>query len=1007
MFRRFALFLAFGLSAAAATAQNPSEVRPLESGKPVERTIAGGESQTYQIALAAGQFIRVVAEQRGMDVKLSLAGPDGKPLIESDLTSIIGAPDSLAYEAAAAGTYQMVVRANGAATRSGAYVARLEVKDSATDQDHKRITAESLLNEALALRSEGKYTDPRLSQKLEQALALYRELEDPYSQALTLNWVGLTVRESGVQLEKAIEAYEQSLSLMRSVKLRAGESRVLLNLAQVFGNLGRPERVIQLADQALEISRTDKDRDGESNALRWLGFGYEATGHLDKGVEYQEQALAIMREMKANESGSLMNLGGAYSTMGRFEKAIEYYKQALAYARERKQREYELVALANLAGVVYKMGNLEKALEYSEQSLVIARAEKIPTYEASLLLDVAFYDEGLGRLDKAIEYSEMSVAMLRELGNPNQLLRGLYMLALRERTRNPKAARVHVEEALKIAEATRANLMSPESRAAVSAARQSVYKLYSHVLMLQHQAEPGKGLDALAFETSEFRRARSLLDLLSEASADIREGVDAALLQRERTAGQQLAEKARLLTRAKPEQVDALKKEIGRLETEYERAQAAIRKASPHYAALTQPQPIKLNEIQAQLDADTVLLEYSLGAPDQDQSYLWAITRDSLTSYNLPKGVVVEKSAREVYELLTARSTNKKGETASQRQTRMSQAEAKLPAAALELSKTLLAPVAAQLGKKRLVIVADGALQYIPFAMLPDPAAGNNQPLVVGHEIVSLPSASTLLFQRKELDGRAAAPKTLAVIADPVFDRSDDRVKTPAPEAAGIDGPKRASAADTRTLEHLADDSDDERGRRVIRRLPFTRQEAERLMSLAPKNTSFRAIDFDANRSNVLSSGLGEYRYIHFATHGVLDTERPGLSALVLSTVDADGKPRDGFLRANDIYNMKLSAELVVLSACQTGLGKEVKGEGLIGLTRGFMYAGAKRVVVSLWSVNDKATADLMANFYRGMLKYNERPAAALRAAQIEMWKQKKWQSPYYWAAFTMQGEWK
>ena len=151
-----------------------------------------------------------------------------------------------------------------------------------------------------------------------------------------------------------------------------------------------------------------------------------------------------------------------------------------------------------------------------------------------------------------------------------------------------------------------------------------------------------------------------------------------------------------------------------------------------------------------------------------------------------------------------------------------------------------------------------------------------------------------------------------------------------------------------------------------------------------------------------MNGDLAQYRYVHFATHGLLDSERPGLSALVLSTVDENGKARDGFLRANDIYNMKLSAELVVLSACQTGLGKEVKGEGLIGLTRGFMYAGAKRVVVSLWSVNDKATAYLMANFYRGMLKDQERPAAALRAAQIEMWKQKKWRSPYYWAAFTM-----
>jgi len=306
-------------------------------------------------------------------------------------------------------------------------------------------------------------------------------------------------------------------------------------------------------------------------------------------------------------------------------------------------------------------------------------------------------------------------------------------------------------------------------------------------------------------------------------------------------------------------------------------------------------------------------------------------------------------------------------------------------------------------------------LQYIPFAMLPDPVVGGRsspaknigQPLIVGHEVVSLPSASALAIQRTELAGRQPAPKMLAVIADPVFDRTDVRFRAQASVPEDKLLAQTGIPTDTRGLEHIADSSATDKGKLVIRRLPFTRQEADGLMALTPKNLSFRATDFQASRSNVLNGELAQYRYVHFATHGLLDTERPGLSALVLSTIDAEGKPQDGFLRANDIYNMKLPAELVVLSACQTGLGKEVKGEGLIGLTRGFMYAGAKRVVVSLWSVNDKATSDLMTEFYRGMLKDNERPAAALRAAQIEMWKHKKWQSPYYWAAFTMQGEWR
>ena len=541
--------------------------------------------------------------------------------------------------------------------------------------------------------------------------------------------------------------------------------------------------------------------------------------------------------------------------------------------------------------------------------------------------------------------------------------------------------------------------------------------------MRRHQAEPTKGFDALAVEVGERQRARSLLDLLTEANTDLRQSVDPTLLERERALAKQLNDKAQLKT-STPEEAGALKNEISQLENDYERAQVAIRNASPHYAALTQPQPLKLKEIQAQLDADTLLLEYSLG---EERSYLWAITKDSLTSYELPKGELIEKDARAVYELLTARSTSNRGETPSQRQARISDAETKLPAAAGELSQAILAPVAAQLGNKRLVIVADGALQYIPFAMLPEPSVvsgqlstaknngprttDNGQPLIVKHEVVSLPSASALAIQRSELAGRQPAPKMLAVIADPVFDRSDSRFTTPAAETGDKAQTRTINGDDARSIEHLAEKPGDKSAvttiRMVIPRLPFTRQEANQLMALAPKGSSFSAIDFQASRATALDPALGRYRYIHIATHGLLDTERPGLSALVFSMVDAEGKPQNGFLRANDIYNLKLPAELVVLSACQTGLGKDIKGEGLVGLTRGFMYAGAARVVVSLWNVNDKATADLMTKFYEKMLKQGQPPAAALRAAQVEMWNQKQWQSPYYWAAFTMQGEWR
>jgi len=273
--------------------------------------------------------------------------------------------------------------------------------------------------------------------------------------------------------------------------------------------------------------------------------------------------------------------------------------------------------------------------------------------------------------------------------------------------------------------------------------------------------------------------------------------------------------------------------------------------------------------------------------------------------------------------------------------------------------------------------------------------------LIQDHEIISLPSASALAVQRQGLANRKPAPNAVAVIADPVFSASDERLNAQAKACA----PKQApadSSSNTRIIEHLADDSG-----LIIRRLKFTRQEADQILAEAPRAKNLKAIDFKANRATATGGELSKYRYVHFATHGYIDSEHPDLSAIVLSLVDAEGKPQDGFLRANEIYNLNLPAELVVLSACETGLGKEIKGEGLVGLTQGFMYAGARRVVVSLWNVNDKATAELMARFYRGMLREKKTPAAALRAAQIEMSRQKQWQSSYYWAAFTLQGEWR
>jgi CHAT domain-containing protein len=330
----------------------------------------------------------------------------------------------------------------------------------------------------------------------------------------------------------------------------------------------------------------------------------------------------------------------------------------------------------------------------------------------------------------------------------------------------------------------------------------------------------------------------------------------------------------------------------------------------------------------------------------------------------------------------------------------------------------LLGPVSDLLESRRLLVVTEGALQFLPFAALPKPdlpgkdEAINQQSvtlLIADHEIVNLPSASVLAVLRQETKQRPAPPKMVVVLADPVFETDDPRVgaktipihpaATSPPSAGSLPAPNSHRAIRETGLSREGLD---------FPRLPATREEADSIMALIPEGAGLKVFGFDVNRAIAMGPELGQYRIVHFATHGVLDSEHPELSGLALSLVDEQGRAqKDGFLHLHDIYNMKLPVEMVVLSACNSGLGKEIRGEGLVGIVRGFMYAGAARVVASLWKVDDEATAALMKRFYQRILQEGQSPAKALQMAQLDLYRQKRWQSPFYWAAFILQGEWK
>ncbi|HWT01226.1 MAG TPA: CHAT domain-containing tetratricopeptide repeat protein [Pyrinomonadaceae bacterium] len=1040
-------------------ARGQAEIPALAIGRPVEGKMDGGETRLFRAELAAGEYLRAVVEQKGIDLAVALVGPDKKRLMEIDSPNGEYGPEPVSTVAERAGEYLIEVRSLDKKARPGLFEIRLEARREPTPADRSRARAERAFAEASPLVFQSAAQPRREAiEKLEAILPVFRSLEDRAMEALTLNTVAIGYHFSG-HLPQALRYYEQALPISKALNDSRGEARLLNNIGGVYDILGDPQKALDYYARALPLWQSSGPGSGQGDTLNNIGVIYYNLGDLQRALDYYNRALPLRRagDSRRKEADTLDNIGRAYTALGETGQALEHLQHALGLRRGAKDVQGEANSLDQLGFAYAARGETAKALGYYEQALPLRRAAGDRRGEARTLnnLGAAYAAQGepqkagahlaqslelyravgdrreeafvlvyLGKVhalqnqpQKAVEYYEQALALFRALGDRRAEAWAHQGIALAERDRgNLVQARAGIEAAVNLIEALRAQVLSQQLRASFFASKQDAYELYVDVLMRSHRLDPSRGDDAAALEVSERARARSLLEMMSEFSVDIRQGVDPSLLERERTLSQLLNAKSerlmRLLGQKNTEaQAAALKKEIGALEEDYQRAQGDIRQRSPRYAAITQPRPLGPREIQQLLDPDTLLLEYSLG---QTRSYLWAVGQNSLKSYELAGRDEIEQTARQLYDLVTARSLRKKGESADARRERISRADSEARAAAAKLSRLVLGPVASELGNKRLVIVTDGTLQYIPFAMLPvpkddrqSPAIDDYRPLIVEHEIVSLPSASTLAVQRKELAGRKPAPKAVAVVADPVFEGADARVKSRSRKGERPPADKTEDLAGTRILEHLGEQEAGAINRPRIPRLPYTRREAEQILAVAPGPASFRAVDFKANIRTALGGELSQYRYVHFATHGYIDSERPGLSAVVLSLVNERGEQQDGFLKTREIYNLNLPAELVVLSACQTGLGKEIKGEGLVGLTRGFMYAGAARVVVSMWNVSDRGTADLMARLYRGMIKDGQRPSAALRAAQLEMWKQKQWESPYYWAAFVQQGDWR
>jgi len=903
----------------------------------------------------------------------------------------------------------------------------------------------------------------------ERALELRLGLGDRWGLGQLYNNLGLTYSLMGYQ-PQAGENYEKALPLWRALGMRNEEMRTLVNAAKAHAETGdlnaaltQYQEVLNFCDaeiakegsplkpfavflkpfavnglglvydnwadsdaalgnynQALELFRANKDGrgGGEADVLDNLGWAHAFLGDARQALEYFTQALSIRERLNEPKgwAATLSNIGYAHTLLGQHEEALKHLALALPLSRRARDRRFEAYTLIWTGTVHVARNEPCKALEVYEQALSIQQEKGFADRRGqAITLDKMGEALALcGQTAEALKRYGRALELWKAVGDEQGRALSLYGLARVESARQNLAnARDRAEEAVAVVERLRSRVSRRQLQMTYFAGKQDYYALAIDIRMRLYGLTDSPSDVAAALSLSERGRTRNLIDLLTEARAGLPKGTSPQDAERSVRLEHEISGLTQELLRMRGiesgEDVAIVERKLSARMKEQEELQAAARKSGARSAGAIAGRPLTAGEIQQLLGDDTVLLQYALG---ERHSNLWAVRRTGIEHHQLAGRAELERAAEHLRDALTAYEPRRAGQSYGQYLARRRAAPEQYRQSALELGRLLLGSVAERLSGKRVVVVADGVLQYIPFEVLlvPATAAGGQTPtplapLLMQNEVVYQPSASTLaLLRGSRWPGNAS--KTVAVLADPVFDSNDRRVRAP--------GGGQDAAALTRTpprelVRSLRDVGDLGGEDFALAKLDYSLQEANAITAVAPRGSWMKAVGFKASRATATSPALRQFSIVHFATHGLLNEKHPELSGIVLSLVDERGRPSDGFLSLRDIYQLDLPADLVVLSACRTGIGKQVRGEGMIGLTRGFMYAGAPRVVVSLWRVNDEATAELMKRFYQHMLgKRRLTAAAALRQAKIEMVEGgTPWSAPYYWAGFVLQGDWK
>jgi CHAT domain-containing protein len=934
------------------------------------------------LRLHAGEMARVQIDQTKIDVVISvrqvtrgIAYEVSNPYDNAVPEEVFVVADGDDEE------WQLDVSPRGSTT-SGTYTAAIE-RRPATADDRKRAGADAAYwRLAELLEKHVPEARKRLDSVLADARAVvtaYRELGDGRREAEALLLVAAAL-SAGPDAAAAPPVYDEVLAATRA----AGFAPLVPHILDLIASnceRTKPQEAVNLWMEALAEARRVGSKLITARVLNHLGvLNRDVDPRL--AIEYFEQAFAIWTETGDRQrlAYGYHNVAGAYRSLAQHDKAIAAIRHALALFRELGDEFYEANTLASLGIFLNYAGRREEAVQAFEEALALARWRGFQSPTVTTLIAYAYLRASCDEWIEARRLLDEAEVVAKDVGGLEIVINNRAMVDLRGG--HPERALPQLQRVVDQAEQRWATIRGGSLQTKFFAhARYQYDALVDALVQLDRKDD--------AFAVAERSRSRALLSLLSQVHADVRTGAPAELVAHARALEKQLA--------AVPLQPDdAARREAGRITTELEQVEGEIRRALPGYGNLTQAGPPTLAQVQSLLDDDTLLLYYNLSFNNEVRhGFLWALTPHDAQLVLLPAVEQLDPQVRAVMAQLTRRGDERN-------LTRVSAMPIHRDAtdywrAAARLSSTVLGPVRDRLrAAKRLVIVADGMLQYIPFAALPMPDGSEAVPLADTHEVIYVPSASVLSLLRSQGASRAAAPKTLALFGDPVFSTTDARVRTTKHVAAP------GSAELTRAAADVALTRDG-----VIPRLEFTAAEATSIAAIVPTAQRHIYTGFDATKHAALDAELRRYRILHFATHGIIDDTHPELSGLLLSLYDRDGRPMDGFLRLSDIYEMRLGADLVVLSGCRTALGKEVRSEGMVGLARGFLYAGARKLVVTLWNIDDRATSELMSRFYRGMLKEKRTPADALRRAQAAIRRDPRWSHPYYWAAFTYTGDWR